>query len=238
MGADEPRLGRMNLLVVQGMAIFSLFGACAAQQLHPCRLSGTSDVGHVEGITVQRLTVMEKSGEVGATVFIPDGNGALPSIVFSHSAIHGPNNDADLLRFAWALARAGAASIVLDGAINWQSGPNDDSIRPPEFQFCAAQWLLQHLSLDLTRTSDAGNQQLGWVDNDVSRCGVERSVRARCWPGGVWLDFGQTGEAARNTDEMLTLNGQMAMAYGVQKHLKLKQVKREWLTDTAQRLPW
>ncbi len=69
----------MNRLVVHCMA-----------QLHPCRFSGTSDVGHVEGITVQRLTVMEKSGNVGATVFIPDGNELLPSIVFSHSAIHGP----------------------------------------------------------------------------------------------------------------------------------------------------
>jgi hypothetical protein len=107
------------------------------------QVSGTSDVGHVEGITVQRLTVMEKSGNVGATVFIPDGNELLPSIVFSRSAIHGPNHDADLLRFAWALARAGAASIVLAGVINWKSGPNDDSIRPPEFQFCAGQWLLQ-----------------------------------------------------------------------------------------------
>jgi hypothetical protein len=30
----------------------------------------------------------------------------------------------------------------------------------------------------------------------------------------------------------------VAMAYGVQKHLKLKEVKPEWLTDTAQPLPW
>ena len=127
----------MNRVVVHCMATFSLFGACAAQQLHPCRFSGTSDVGHVEGITVQRLTVIEKSGKVGATIFIPDGKEPLPGIVFSHSAIHGPNNDTDLLRFAWALARAGAASIVLDGVIDWQSGANDDSIRPPEFQFCA-----------------------------------------------------------------------------------------------------
>lgn len=148
--------------------------------------------------------------------------------------------DTDLRRFAWALARAGAASIVLDGVINWQSGPNDDSIRTPEFQFCAGQWLLQNLSVDLTRTADAGNQKLGWVDNDVSRCGVEhypleRFAKARCWPGGYWLDFGQIGDAeSQNTDEMLTLKGQIAMAQGVQKHLKLKEIKPEWLTQTAQ----
>jgi hypothetical protein len=137
----------MSRVVVHCIVILSLFGICAAQKLHPCRFSSTSNVGHVEGITVQRPTVMEKTGKVGATVFIPDGNEPLPSIVFSHSAIHGPNNDTDLLRFAWAMARAGAASIVLDGVIDWQSGPNDESIRQPEFQFCAGQWLFQNLSL-------------------------------------------------------------------------------------------
>lgn len=229
----------MSRVVVHCIVVLSLFGTCAAQQLHRCKFSGTSDIGHVKGITVQRLAVIEKKEKVGATVFIPDGNEPLPSIVFSHSAIHGPNNDTDLLRFAWALARAGAASIVLDGVINWQSGPNDDSIRPPEFQFCAAQWLLQSLRLDLTRTADAGNQKLGAIDNDVSRCGVERSGKARCWPGGLWLDFGQTGEAeSRNTDEMLTLKGQVAMAEGVQKHIKLKEFKPEWLTETVEPLRW
>ena len=220
----------MSGVFVHCIAVLSLFGACAAQKPHPCRFSGTSDVSHAEGITVQRLSVIEKSGKVGATVFIPDGNEPLPSIVFSHSAIHGPTNNTDLLRFAWAMARAGAASIVLDGVINWQSGPNDDSIRSPEFQFCAGQWLFQHLSLDLTRTADAGNQKLR-----SSQCGVERSGKTRCWPGGYWLDFGQIG--ARNTDEMLTLNGQMAMAQGLQLHLKLKDIKPDWLTETAQPVP-
>ena len=225
----------MRHVFVQCIAVLSLFGTCAAQRLHPCRFSGTSNVGHVEGITVQRLTVMEKSGKVGATVFIPDGNEPLPSIVFSHSAIHGPNNDADLLRFAWAMARAGAASIVLDGVINWQSGPNDNSIRSPEFQLCASQWLFQNLSLDLARTADAGNQKLGWIDTDPSRCGLNDWKKRRCWPSNYWLDFGQIAYAEqRNTDEMLTLEGQMAMAEGLQKHLKLKEIKLEWLTETAQ----
>jgi hypothetical protein len=177
--------------------------------------------------------VIEPSSEVKATVFIPDGTDPLPGIVFSHSAIHGPSNNTDLLRFAWALARAGAASIVLDGAIDWQS-PNDESIRPPEFQFCAGQWLLEHVNLDLTRAADAGNHKVGWIDNDLSHCGLETG-KARCWPGGLWLDFGQTGQAeSRNTDDMLTLEGQLRMAHFAQRHLKLKEVNPEWLTETAQ----
>src|SRR5215469_4970334 len=81
-------------------------------------------------------------------------------------------------------------------------------------------------------------KKLGWIDDDVSRCGVERSGKARCWPCNYWLDFGQIGEAeSRNTDEMLTLKGQVAMAHGLSLHLKLKEIKPEWLTETAQTLP-
>jgi hypothetical protein len=225
----------MSRVVVHCIVVLSLLAVCAGQELHPCRFSGTSEIGHVEGVTVERLTVIEKSGRVGATILIPDGKEPLPGIVFSHSAIHGPSHDTDLLRFAWAMARAGAASIVLDGVINWESGANDNSIRPPEFQFCAGQWLFQNLPLDLTRTAEAGNQKLGWIDDDVSRCGVDLSGKAPCWPGGFWVDFGQTGDAeSRNTDEMLTLKGQMVMAQSVQKRLKLKEIKPEWLTEKAQ----
>ena len=228
----------MSRVVIQCIAILSLFATCAAQRLHPCRFSEPSEVDHVEGITVQRLAVIEKSGRVGATVFIPDGEEPLPGIVFSHSAIHGPNNNTDLRRFAWALARAGEASIILDGAIDWQSGPNDDSIVPREFRFCADQWLFQHVNLDLHRLADAGNFNTGSIPAELSHCGLEISGKAPCWPGGAWLGFGQTGEAeSRNTDLMLTLKGQMLMAQFVQKQLKLKEVKPEWLTETAQPLP-
>jgi len=211
----------------------SLLSTSVAQRLHPCKFDNASLIGHSDGVTFQRVAVIEKNKKVGASVFIPDGDEPLPGIVFSHSAIHGPSNDTDLLRFAWALARAGAASIVLDGTIDWQS-PNDQSIRPPEFQFCAGQWLLHHLNIDLTRIADAGNRKVGWIDNDVSPCALDLSGKARCWPGGPWLNFGQTGEAeSRNTDGMLTLEGQLSVAHFAQRNLKLKEVKPEWLTDTT-----
>jgi hypothetical protein len=72
----------MSRVVVHCIVILSLFGTCAAQK-HPCRFGSTSDVGHVKGVTVQQFPVIEKSRKVGATVFIPDGNEPLPSIVFS-----------------------------------------------------------------------------------------------------------------------------------------------------------
>jgi len=222
----------MSRVVAQCIAILSLLPTCAAQRLHPCKFSGTSEVGHTQGIDIQRVAVIEPNSQVKATVFIPDGSEPLPGIVFSHSAIHGPSNDTDLLRFAWALARAGAASIVLDGTIDWLS-PNDESIRSPEFQFCAGQWLLQHVNLDPMRAADAGSRKIGWRDNDVTNCGLELSSKARCWPGGMWLDFGQIGQAeSHNTDRMLTFEGQLWMARFAQEYLKLKEVKPEWLIET------
>src|SRR5271169_5165235 len=107
----------MSRIVASCFMMLTLAATCTAQHLHPCEFSATSIVGHNEHITIQKVTVIEKSGKVEATVFIPDGDDSLPGIVFTHSAIHGPYDNADLLRFAWALARAGAASIVLDGAI-------------------------------------------------------------------------------------------------------------------------
>ena len=220
----------MSRLLVLCIVILSLLATCTAQKLHVCRFSGASEVGHTQGISIQRVAVIEPGSEVKATIFIPDGSDPLPGIVFSHSAIHGRSNNTDLLRFAWALARAGAASIVLDGAIDWQS-PNDESIRPPEIQFCAGQWLLQHVNLDLNRAADAGNHKVGLIDNNVSRCALEIG-KAPCWPGGLWLNFGQTGQAkSRNTDDMLTLEGQLRMARFAQGHLKLKEVNPEWLTE-------
>ena len=227
----------MCRVVPLSTAILSLLATCAAQSLHPCKFSGTSEVGHTQGIEVRRVAVIEPNKEVQATVFIPDGNEPMPGIVFSHSAIHGSSNNTDLLQFAWALARAGAASIVLDGVSDWQS-PNDDSIRPPEFQFCAGQWLFQHVNLDPTRTADAGNHKVGWIENDVAGCGLEPSGKARCWPGGWSMGFGQIGQAeSHNTDLMLTLEGQLWMARLTQKQLKLKEVKAEWLTETTPSFP-
>ena len=77
------------------------------------------------------------------------------------------------------------------------------------------------------------------MDNDANGCGVEPPEDRRCWPGGVWLDFGQTvlRDSASHTDDRLTLEGQLAMAQVLQWHLKLREIKREWFTETAQPLP-
>jgi hypothetical protein len=132
----------MKRLFILGVATFGLLPGCAAQFRH-CQFAETAGTGRSEGITIRRVALIEPSGEVGASVFIPDSNEPLPGIIFSHSAIHGAAANADLVGFAWALARAGAASIVLDGAIEWQT-PNDEFLRDPHLLACAGQWLMLH----------------------------------------------------------------------------------------------
>jgi hypothetical protein len=222
-------VGRLALL---GITTFALLSTCAAQ-FRPCRFSEGSTTGCSEGITIRRVGLIEATGEFEATVFVPDSGAPLPGIVFSHAAIHGATGNTDLLRFALALARAGAASIVLDGTIEWQR-PNDESGRAPHLMACAGQWLLLHAKLDRRRLANAGPQG-GWGGGETPFC---QEGESPCWPPGPWLNFGQTSAAEfHNTEDMLTLQGQLRMARFVQRHLKLKEIKPEWLTDTAHFFP-
>src|SRR5690349_182165 len=102
--------------------ILVLIATCFAEFV-PCRPSKSAVVSHRDGITEQTVTFLELSGEYRARVFIPDSENAVPGIVFSHSAIHGTDRSADLARFAQALVRAGAAAVILDGTIEWET-PN------------------------------------------------------------------------------------------------------------------
>jgi hypothetical protein len=220
-------MGRLALL---GIATFTLLSTCAAQ-FRPCRFVEASTIGSSEGITIRRVGLIEPTGEVEATVFIPDSDALLPAILFSHAAIHGATSNTDLRRFALALARAGAASIVLDGTIEWQT-PNDESGRAPHLLACAGQWLLLHAKLDRHRLAHAGPRG-GWGGGETPFC---QEGESPCWQPGPWLNFGLTGAAEfHNTEDMLTLQGQLRMARFAQEQLKLKEIKREWLTDTAER---
>jgi hypothetical protein len=68
-------------------------------------------------------------------------------MAFSHPSIQYADALTDLLPFARALARAGAASIMIDGTIDWRT-PNDDSKRPWQEVSCAAQWLMANANVD------------------------------------------------------------------------------------------
>lgn len=189
----------------------------------PCKVGKTVQVGHADGIRFQWVSFVEPYGEVGASVFVPDSQSPIPGMVFSHSAIHGPTNTADLTRMALALARAGAASIVLDGSIEWVR-PNDDSRRPAHVMACAGQWLLLNANLDVHRLGTAGT--LGWGGGDTPHC---LQGERPCWHPSLAITFGQTSNVEFwNTNALLTINGQLHSARFVQQVFHLVEVKPEW----------
>jgi hypothetical protein len=204
--------------------ILVLTATCLAQFV-PCKTSQSSIVGHSNGITEQTVTFLEPSREQRARVFIPDSESAVPGIVFSHSAIQSTNRSADLAHFAEALARAGAAAIVLGGTIEWNV-PNDKSKRDPHLMACAGQWLLLNAHLDRKRLAVAGAEG-DWGGGNTPFCQAEESP---CWHAQLWLNFGETGPAElRNSESMLTTQGQLRMARFAQRNLRLNEVSPEWL---------
>jgi hypothetical protein len=215
-----------------GITMFALLSPCVAQ-FRPCQFAEASTIGSSEGITMRRVGLIEPTGEVQATVFVPQSDVPLPGIVFSHAAIRAATGNTDLRRFAFALARAGAASIVLDGTIEWQI-PNDESGRTPHLMACAGQWLLLHAKLDRRRLANAGPHG-GWGGGETPFC---QEGESPCWTPGPWLNFGQTSAAEfRNTEDMLTVQGQIDMARFAQRVLKLNEINPEWLTAAREVSP-
>ena len=210
------------------LAILSLLATCAAE-FRPCQFTYSSDAKRSEGIAMSRVSWMEPSGEVGASVFIPESPEPLAAIVFSHSAIHGATADADLLGFAWALARSGAAAIVIDGAVEWQT-PNNESRRDPHFLACAGQWLLLHAKVDRNRLAFAGAMG-AWGGGETPICQAGESP---CYHPRWIVPFGEASPAEwRNTDAMLTAKGRLRIARHTQRHLKLREIQSEWLDGST-----
>lgn len=190
----------------------------------PCKFSDLTSVGQSEGVSVQRLTILEPNEQISATILLPKDPAPVPGIIFSYSQIVGPASKVDLARFAMGLARAGAAVIVLDGSINWNP-PNDDAERSPHVWACAGQWLLLHARLDINRLAEAGPKR-HWGGGDTPLCMEGESP---CWHGVGWLNFGQTTDAEyQNTENMLRF-GCSGMASAAQRWLKLRSVEGKWL---------
>ena len=206
-----------------GLVFLALLPTCAAQ-LRPCKFSDATTADHIEGISVQRLTITDPSGSFGATVFFPDadnGKGAL----FSHSSIHGNEANTNLLKFAWALARAGVAVLVFDGTIEWQI-PSDASIRDPHLMACAGQWLT--LAAHLSNDTDHSHLVVG---TGLKLRGAPCHEGERpCFQPQNWLNFGETGRvASQSTFDMLTVEGVTQFAGFAKGMLQLKEINSGWL---------
>ena len=154
---------------------------------------------------------------------MPDSDKPVAGILFSVSAIKKFDQRTDLLPFARALARAGAASIVVDYPVKWE--PLDVQWNlAPTVMHCAGQWMLKNVNLDRDRLANAGPYR--WRGDED--CGASKY---ECWQERAWMGFGVIGHAEScNTESMMTIEGQIRMADFARHELKLSQVKPEWLS--------
>ena len=207
-----------------GFVFVALVSTCSAQ-FRPCKFSDVSTIDRIKGISVQRLTITEPSGSFGATAFLPDAYTRKGALV-THSSIHGNEANTNLLKFAWALGRAGVAVLVLDGTIEWQA-PSDASIRNPHLMACAGQWLMLTAHL-----SNYGEHSHLLVGTGGETCQLEERP---CFSPQTWLNFGQTGPAEyQNTFSMLTVGGVTRFAEYARRHLNLKEINPEWLAGIVE----
>jgi len=223
----------MKTLAVYAALAFTL-GACALaqdiQNFVPCKFGQSTSVGISNGIEVRRVAITDNQKEYAATVFLPASDKPTPGMVFSHSAMKGIEGSTDLLRFAYALARAGAASILLDGTMSWNQ-PTDNSSenrRSPHLLACAGQWLLLNASIDRDRIAHAGYHG-EWGGGTTPGC---MPGEVPCWNLGTWLNFGESPDhETGNTKLMLTRAGQIEFANFARRHLGLAVIRPEWLDE-------
>jgi hypothetical protein len=216
---------RPAFLIVILMGTFASAGL--AQTDFHCKLDGSAIIDHRDGVTEYEVAFQDTSGKKPVTVsthaFVPDSDQPVAGILFSVSAIQKFDQRTDLLPFARALARAGAASIVVDHPVRWE--PLDEQWNlAPTVMHCAGQWMIKNVKLDLDRLANAGPDRWG-SDED---CGTSEY---QCWQERTWMGFGFVGHAeSHNTESLMTLEGQIRMADFARHELKLSEVKPEWIS--------
>ncbi len=197
--------------------------SCVAQSVPTCKAGAASTIDDRDGVTARVVSFQGSSGNLTAHVFVPDTAEPVAGIAFSHSSIQYADSLTDLLPFARAMARAGAASIMIDGTVDWRT-PNDDSKRPWQEVRCAAQWLTANANLDGQRLAFGGPI----TENQEPFCGPETCL-GQAW---FYFNFGSTTvqHGISITELMKTPQGLLRLTE-LPGGFHLKPVKLEWLMD-------
>lgn len=210
--------------------VFAVAGSSFAHTAPTCTASLAVTIDDREGVTVKTVSFHGPRGPLSAYVFVPDTEEPVAGIAFSQSAIQYADSRTDLRPFARALALAGAASIMLDGTIDWHT-PNDDSKRPMSELACAANWLLANAKLDLDRLAIGGPLRVGGLIKDEPFCPVPD--KQPCGNPWFYINFGWASpREILYTEKMKTPQGQLWMTR-LPKDFYLKDVKLEWLTESV-----
>lgn len=209
------------------LALLSIAVSCIAQSEKPCSAGPAVTLSDRDGVTEKVLSFSGSFGTRSAHVFLPHSRERVPGIVFSQSAIQYEDSQTDVIPFARALARVGAASIVIDGTIDWHT-PNDDFKRPRKEFNCAAKWLAANVSLDPERLALGGPIKFGGEPID---CPEDGPVLCEAW---IYVNYGWNEPmAVRATKLMKTVHGQLEITRLVTGSFHLKDVEPAWLLENA-----
>lgn len=200
-----------------------------AQSERPCVAGPAVTLSDRDGVTTKTVSFTGAFGKLTAHVFLPNITEPVPGIAFSYSSIQYPDSLTDLLPFARALARAGAASIMIDGTIDWHT-PNDDFKRPSAEFNCAAQWLMASANLDPERLAIGGPIKF---ENAIPFGPFCSSQKHPCDPW-VYVNYGfDDPMAVRATKLMKTPESQLHITPLVTNNFHLKEVELAWLLESA-----
>jgi len=95
---------------------------------------------------------------------------------------------------------------------------------------CAGQWILLHAKLDRHRLLNVGTFG-DWGGGDTPLCQLGERP---CFKPNLYIGLGQTSAVeAANTDGMLTVDGQLTRAQWAQRHLRLPEIRPEWLVGVS-----
>ena len=203
-----------------------LVGVAVAQSGSACKAGPASKIDDRDGLTVETVSFQGSFGRLSAHVFVPDTADPVPGIAFSHSSIQYTDSVTDLLPFARAMARAGAASIMIDSAIDWRT-PNDDSKRQWTEVACAAQWLMANANLDLDRLAIGGPIKL--KGDPFCPLGLGTQPCGQSW---IYINFGWASPIEIHVTELMkTPQGQLWVTPVLTDSFHLKEVQLEWLLE-------
>jgi hypothetical protein len=191
----------------------------AVAQSGSCQLGKVSTLGHADGVALQRINFTGADEGVGATVFMPTTKrDEIPDVVISHSAVVGNNTKADMLKFALALARAGAAVIVIDGTFV-SPGSLDGAQSTRHLTACAGEWLQQKTKAD--------HNHIALVAPEAYWSG---------WTGGEpWSPYVGVGFPQRsNARDPLIMEDFRSSADSLQHWLGLNEIDSEWLAGIVE----
>ncbi|MCI0351698.1 MAG: hypothetical protein L0Z53_19940 [Acidobacteriales bacterium] len=200
--------------------MLAITATCAAQSI--CRGANSSTVEQRDGVTVKSVSFPAPYQNVTAHVFLPDRDGPVPGIVFPYSEIAGPTAKINMLVWARALARAGAASIVLDGTLDPMK-LRVETDRPGRHMACASQWLLANAKLDMERLADV--RPSTWGGGNSAFCRDPREEDP-CFHPSVTLDARPPYEIFQRK---IDPEGPMRQAKFLQRHFRIAEVQPAWL---------